>query len=119
MGASQSPPVAYRGGLSLLRLLREECIHFQGAPSANCWWTGFKDLGYQPGLGYGLVLKGPDGELAVIAWTWVDDFLLHGPSREKLSKALDYFLDTAVGVGMLCHPQKLVPPSQVVRYCGF
>ena len=28
-------------------------------------------------------------------------------------------LDLAVDCGMLCHPDKLTPPKQVVKYCGF
>jgi hypothetical protein len=31
---------------------------------------------------------------------------------------LSSFLDTALDCGMLCHPKKLQPPSQEVKYCG-
>jgi hypothetical protein len=34
-------------------------------------------------------------------------------------RALNYFLDATVKVGMLCHPKKLTTPAQVVKYCGF
>ena len=56
---------------------------------------------------------------AVHIWVWVDDFLLHGPTYEKTARALRFFLDTAVDCGFLFHPKKLVPPCQVVKYCGF
>jgi hypothetical protein len=52
-------------------------------------------------------------------WVWVDDFLIHGPTHTKTLEALNYFLDTTVDIGMLCHPKKLTPPAQVVKYCGF
>jgi hypothetical protein len=50
---------------------------------------------------------------------WVDDFILHGPTFEKTTEAVNFFLDTTLRCGMLCHPKKLVSPSQVVKYCGF
>jgi hypothetical protein len=50
---------------------------------------------------------------------WVDNFILHGPTHAKTLAALHYFLDTTVNIGMLCHPKKLTPPAQIVKYCGF
>jgi hypothetical protein len=49
----------------------------------------------------------------------VDDFFIHGPTEEKVRRGLTVFLDAALDCGLLCHPKKLTPPSQVVRYCGF
>lgn len=118
MGGSSSPCLAGRYGLSLLRLLRERCKLFQGKGRANCWWTGFSEIGFDPALGYGFVLESADGP-AVKIWVWVDDFILHGPTEEKTTAALHFFLDTTVDIGMLCHPKKLTPPCQVVKYCGF
>jgi hypothetical protein len=121
MGGGSSPAIAGQYGLALLRLLREQCKLFQGTDgkgTANCWWTGFSETGFEPGLGYGFVLIGKDGA-AVKMWVWVDDFLLHGPNHAKTLAALNYFLDTTVKIGMLCHPKKLTPPAQVVKYCGF
>jgi hypothetical protein len=79
----------------------------------NCWWTGFSETAFEPGLGYGFVLTARDGP-AVKMWVWVDDFLIHGPTNTKTLEALNYFLDTTVDIGMLCHPKKLTPPAQVV-----
>ena len=119
MGSSSSPGLASRYGLSFLRLLRERFAEFNGVPVANCWWTGFSEDGtYDPDLGYGLVYHGEDGP-AVLLWVHVDDFAIHGPTYEKTARGLRLFLDTAVDVGLLCHPGKLTPPSQVVKYCGF
>jgi hypothetical protein len=49
----------------------------------------------------------------------VDDFIIHGPTFDKTTAALKYFLDMTVRVGMLCHPKKLTPPCQVAKYCSF
>jgi hypothetical protein len=119
MGAGSSPCLAGRYGLSLLRMLRQQCKLFQGTPRANCYWTGFSETGFDPTLGYGFILVSADGSPAVKIWVWVDDFILHGPSFDKTTQALKFFLDTTVRCGMLCHPKKLIPPSQVVKYCGF
>ena len=52
-------------------------------------------------------------------WVHMGDFLIHGDTYEKIARALKLFLDMVVDVGMLCHPKKLPPPTQVVKYCGF
>jgi hypothetical protein len=63
-------------------------------------------------------LESDDGP-AVLIWAWVEDFLIHGPNEDKTSRALSLFLDLALDFGLLCQPKKLMPPSQVVKYCGF
>jgi hypothetical protein len=120
MGAANSPALAGRYGLSFVRMLKARFQEFQGNPRANCWWTGFSETGeYDPDKGYGYVLVDASGSPAVKIWVHVDDFLIHGDTYEKTARALKLFLDTAVDVGMLCHPKKLTPPTQVVKYCGF
>jgi hypothetical protein len=99
-------------------MIRERFAEFQGDPTVNSWWTGLTEEGYNPDLGYGFVLNGKDGA-AVKIWTFVDDFCIHGPTKEKTTRALHLFLDLAVDCGLLCHPGKLTPPQQVVKYCGF
>ena len=118
MGGSNSPAIACRYGLSFVRMLKERFDEFKGDPKINCWWTGFSEAGYDPELGYGYNLIGKDGAVVKL-WDFVDDFLIHGPTYEKTSQALSKFLDLAVDCGMLCHPTKLTPPQQVVKYCGF
>ena len=118
MGGANSPALACRYGLAFVRLIKERFEEFQGNPKANCWRTGFTEDGYDPNLGYGFNLIGKDGGVVKI-WAFVDDFLIHGPTHEKTSRALSLFLDLAVDCGMLCHPKKLTPPQQVVKYCGF
>jgi hypothetical protein len=118
MGAGQSPSLACRYGLSFLRTLKNRYKEYQGTPKANCWWTGFSEIGFDPEHGYGFILEAKDGP-AVRVWAWVDDFLIHGPTKSKLDKALKFFLDLALDCGLLCHPKKLTPPCQVIKYCGF
>ena len=60
-----------------------------------------------------------DGHPAVKIWVFVDDFAIHGPDYESTAAGLSAFLDMAVDVGLLVHPEKLSPPSQVQKYIGF
>jgi hypothetical protein len=98
-------------------MLKARFSVFQGTPRTSCFWTGFSATGeYDSKLGYGYVLLGPDGEPAAKIWSHSDDFLLHSASYATTAKALTLFLDTAVECGLLCHPGKSTPPSQVVKY---
>lgn len=119
MGSGSSPGLASRYGIAFLRRLRETYPHlFGGVLRPNCFWTGFTPgLAYDPSKGYGYYLAGPNGASARV-WVFVDDFLIHAPTRDLCERALKAFLDATVECGMLCHPKKLVPPSQQVRYCG-
>jgi hypothetical protein len=98
-------------------MLREQFEDFLGQPRLNCWWTGFSETGYDPKLGYGFNLIGRDGGCVKI-WVFVDASCIHGPTYDKTCNALSLFLDLAMDCEMLCHPGKLIPPQQVVKYCG-
>ena len=80
--------------------------------------SSFDGLGYDPDCGYGFILTNQHG-LAVKLWGFVDDFLIHGKTLELCSQALTMFLDFAVDCGLLAHPDKLICPSQQVKYVGF
>jgi hypothetical protein len=66
-----------------------------------------------------MVLDGDDGEPAVLVWAHCDDFIIHGLTKDKTTRALSAFLNLAVDCGLLCHPGKLSPPAQVVKCTGF
>ena len=119
MGTGTSPGIAGRHGLAFVRLLREHGRLYQKGAHPNCWWTGFREEGYDPNLGYGFSYFREDGKPAIRIWVHVDDFAIHGPDYESTTEALKYFLDLTVSVGLLCHPKKLKPPSQVQTYVGF
>ncbi|KAL3916442.1 MAG: hypothetical protein SGARI_007956, partial [Bacillariaceae sp.] len=119
MGSGNSPALGNRYGIAFVRKLQEKNEMFQGEVRANCFWRGFyKTAEYDPSKGYGYVLEGRDG-CCVRVWAFVDDFLIHAPTHRLCAEALTAFLDLSVECGMLCHPKKLIPPSQEVRYCGF
>jgi hypothetical protein len=118
MGAGNSPALAARYGIAFLRKLREQYDIFKGKGRANCYWTGLSYVGFDPDKGYGFVFEDESGEGVVLLWVWIDDFLIHGPTYEKTSAALTIFLDACVDCGLLCHPTKLTPPQQRVKYCG-
>ena len=48
MGSGNSPAIACRIGQGFLRMLRERFRIFQGEGKANCYWTAFTELGYDP-----------------------------------------------------------------------
>jgi len=119
MGAGNSPAIACRIGQGFLRMLRNDHELFQGLARDNCWWTGFRAAGgYDPAHGYGYVLEGREG-LSVKIWGFVDDFLIHGPTRDSVERATEFFLDAACRVGLMCHPKKCTPAGQCVKYIGF
>jgi hypothetical protein len=114
--AANLPALAGQRGLAFGRMLKAWFQEFQGKPLANCWWTGFLEMGeHDPDKGHGCVLTDESGNPAVEIWAHADNFLIHGEICEKTAQALKLFLDMAVGVGMLCQPKKLTPPTQVVK----
>jgi hypothetical protein len=103
MGAGNSPSLAGRHGSSFFRFLRERCKLFQGTLGPNLWLNSPSGESECDGTtGHGMVLGGDDGELAVLVWAHCDDFIVHGPRKEKTTRALSAFLDLAVDCGMLC-----------------
>jgi hypothetical protein len=119
MGAGNSPAIAGRHGAALLRLVKSRCPIYQGRPVANTWWQHYgAGVVYDPRLGHGLVYIGSDGLPVALIWAHCDDFLIYGPTLAKTTAALEAFLDLTVEVGLLCHPGKLTPPAQVVKYTG-
>ena len=118
MGSGNAPSVGCKVGLAFIRKLKEKFEVFNGKGRPNCFWTGFRETGYDPALGYGFILENRLG-LTVKIWAFVDDFLIHGPNQASVESALGLFLDSALDVGFLAHPDKLISPSQEVKYCGF
>jgi hypothetical protein len=120
MGAGNSPSIAGQLGTAVLRLVRRLYKEiFSGNPVLNTWWSHFGlDLTYDPKWGHGLVYLGNDGLPAVLIWAHMDDFLIHGPTYDKACAGLTAFLALTVQLGLLCHPGKLTPPAQVVKYTG-
>jgi hypothetical protein len=52
-------------------------------------------------------------------WAFVDDFMIHAPTRRKLIDALNAFMDLSLRLGFICQKVKTKPPAQVQNYCGF
>lgn len=118
MGAGNSPALGNKFGIAFLRKLCERHDIFGVTGEANCYWTSFTAAGeFHPERGHGFILRGPN-DLAVLIWAYVDDFLIHAPTKALCEQALTFFMDAALECGMLCHPKKLVLPSQEVKYCG-
>jgi hypothetical protein len=120
MGLSSSPSLANRYVSSVLWLLHDTSVIIQGKSYCNTRWKAFAgNQPFNPKLGHGMVLIGDDCLSAALIWAHYDDFLIHGPTCAKCTTTLTAFMDYVVGVGLLYHPGKLTPPSQVVKYTGF
>jgi hypothetical protein len=119
MGSSQSPALGCRYGLAMLRLLLEREDVFQGTVHENGWRTKLAGNGYHPEMGTGLIREGDDGLPAALTWAFVDDFMIHAPTRGKLIRALNAFMDLSLRLGFICQKVKTKPPAQMQKYCGF
>jgi hypothetical protein len=119
MGSAQSPSLACRYGLSMLRWLTTNETAFQGVTRENGWRSRLAGQEHDPHLGTGLVRVGHDGLPAALIWAFVDDFKIHAPTKAKLIVALNAFMDLALRLGLICQPVKTKPPAQLQKYCGF
>jgi hypothetical protein len=120
MGSGSSPGIACCVGTAFIRHLKEKSKHYQGRQLQNMWWNCFtQKTTYNKKLGHGVVLIGDDDLPAALRWSHCDDFLIHGPTLANTHLALTAFMDYAVEVGLLCHPDKLAPPAHVVKCVGF
>jgi hypothetical protein len=119
MGSSNSPAVSGRFGAAFLRFIFQEVEEMQGEVVINDWKVALEGDKFDPKLGVGRVLIGYDVLPACLIWIHVDDIFLHGPTREKCTSALKKILDLTVLVGLICHPNKLKPPTQIQKFCGF
>jgi hypothetical protein len=119
MGSSNSPAVSGRFGAAFLRLIFQEVQEMQGEVLINDLKVALEGDEFDPKLGIDRVLIGSDGFPACLIWIHVDDIFLHGPTHEKCTSALKKILDLTVLVGLIFHPNKLKPPAQIQKFCGF
>ena len=119
MGSGNSPGSSGRFGATFRRLVEETLPAFQGIPHQNDFATALSGRGFDPDLGRGRVLMGPDGLPSCLLWLHVDDCLLHGPTKSKCMEGLRQLLDLSVTLGFICQRAKTVPPCQCVKFCGF
>jgi hypothetical protein len=118
MGSASSPSIACRMGNSIMRLLKTESPTFQGTPIENTWRNSLGGKGYDQRLGHGRVYMGKDDLPAALIWGMVDDFFVHGPTKEKCGKAFSEFMDLTVRIGIICQRVKTKPPAQQQIFCG-
>lgn len=119
MGTRNSPAVACRFGNAFIRYIVETCPLFQGTPVHNDFVSQLLGNEFRAEWGIGRVLLGPNGEPALLIWMHVNDILVHGPSFDKVSRGLDFIMNTALRFGLICQPVKTKPPAQEQKFCGF
>jgi nucleoside recognition membrane protein YjiH len=104
---------------AFLRLIFQEVEEMQREVLINDWKVALEGNGFDPRLGIERFLIRYDGLLVCLIWIHVDDIFLHRPTRAKCTSALKKILDLTVLVGLIYHPTKLKPPSQILFFCGF
>jgi hypothetical protein len=119
MGSSNPPAVSGRFGAACIRLILQEVEEMQGEVLIIDLKVAQEGEGFDPKLGIGRVLIGSDGLPVCLIWIHVDDIFLQGLTRAKCASALKKSSDLTVLVGLICHPSKLKPPSQIQKFCGF
>jgi hypothetical protein len=119
MGSYNYPAVSDRFGAAFLRLIFQEVEEMQGEVLINNWKVALEGDEFDPKLGIGRVLIGYDGLPDCLIWIHVDAIFLHRTTREKCTSALKKKLDLTVLVSLICHPNKLKPPAQIHKFCGF
>ena len=121
MGAGASPGVAGRMGAALERALCRRCPRlFDGEARENSWHSSFNGSECDGKRGHGFVpWAGEDGLPPVLVFVHVDDFKIHGPAHDKTCRGLTVFVDIALRAGFLFNPDKLLKPSQRIKYVGF
>jgi hypothetical protein len=97
-------------------LIIYNCQEFLGCAILN---HPLPDGSYNLRLGEGRILMGIDGLPVLFIWINVDDFFVHGPSKDKLMVGVMFIMDTAVRLGLICQPIKNSPPAQIQKFCGF
>jgi hypothetical protein len=118
MGTSNSPAIACRINNGALRQLRVESPRFHGVVRENTWRSKLAGEPYDPRLGHGRVLMGPDGLPTSRIWAMVDDYLIHSPTKQKCSESFGEFMDYMLRLGFICQKVKTSPPAQVQKFCG-
>ena len=111
IGTCNSPGVSGCFGVAFIRLVIERFLVFQGISTDNSLFTYLSKRLYNPKLGEGRILVDKEGAPLVLTWMHVDDILIHGHTREKLTTVLDAILSTTVIMGLICQPcQKILHP---------
>jgi hypothetical protein len=118
MGGGNSPAIACRLSNSAIRMLRETSPAFAGEVRENTWRRSLQGHEYHPEWGHGRVRIGADGEPACLVWGMVDDFKVHGSSKEKCGAGFSAFMDLTVRLGFICKKEKTCPPGQHQKFCG-
>ena len=119
MGTRQSPAGSGRIGNAFLRMIIETNPCFQGTPVDNSLVGQLLLKLHTPSFGEGWVLLDEEGIPCVLPWLHVDDLLLHGPTLSKTTAALNFVMDEALRVGLICQAKKTVLPCQQLCFCSF
>jgi hypothetical protein len=109
VGTTNSPAIACRLGNSGVRKLRDNNPTFSGRIVENTWRSTLQGTPYLEGVGHGRVESKENSEPVALISSMVDDFLVHGPTKEAGQKAFTEFMDHSVCLGFICQHIKTSP----------
>jgi hypothetical protein len=118
MGTANSPAIACRLGNSGVRKLRDGHKLFHGEVLENTWRKNLCGHDYRAGVGHGRVEILENGEPVALIFSMVNDFFVHGATRQQASESFSAFMDHSVKLGFICQPVKTSPPAQRQKFCG-
>jgi hypothetical protein len=119
MGTRNSPGASGRFGNAFMRMLVGGCRLFQGTPRRNDFLCRLAGEPFDPTIGTGRVEITDEGKPTCRSWLHVDDLLLHATDKEDVGEALNFTMDLALELGLICQPAKTSPPDFSQKFCGF
>jgi hypothetical protein len=119
MGTRNSPGASGRFGNAFMRMLVNGCGLFHGTPRRNDFLSRLAGEPFDPSMSTGRVEITQEGKPTCRSWIHVDDILLHGTSKDDIGNALDFTMDLALELGLVCQPTKTSPPAHAQKFCGF
>jgi hypothetical protein len=88
---------------------------FEGNVIENTWRRNLDGQGYVNGIGHGRVEIGENGFPVAKIWSMVDDFLVHGATREQTGLAFDEF-KCATGIYMSTDKNQSTCPTTEILW---
>ena len=119
MGPRNFPGTFGSFGAAFLRQICESSRLFQGSPQDNSFHSSFQNSSSHPNYGTGRVLIGEDDLPAILLWLHADDILIRAPTQQNLATVLGFILDMTVILGLICQLEKMLPPTQRLKFCCF
>jgi hypothetical protein len=120
MGTHNLPGASGQFGNAFVCMLKEGCLRFQRQASHKNFLCHLAGKPFDPDLGTGCLKFTSDGDPCCCrVWIHVDNILLHGATMNAVSESLDFAINLALELVLVCQPAKMSPPAQMQKFGGF